>query len=290
MTFLLAIAGILGVSASGPIIAAFPGVPVLSMALWRNGAAAAVLAVPTIQKNKRAFLDITTREWFYTGVAGTALALHFVCFMYSMRMTSVAAGTALVCIQGVWIVLFQAIRKVSYRMPVFFGMAIAILGVLLITGLDLGQGREAIIGDLLALAGGVLAAIYTLAGAAARRTMNTGTYATSCYTITAAILLALCLLVGQPIWGFDATGWFGIILLTVCAQLLGHTAMNHLLDVLGPLTVSTLILLEIPGAALLAAVSLGQVVPAATYLGLAVILVGLVLIVRGQVPPKTVAT
>lgn len=286
MTFLLAVAGILGISASGPIIAAFPGVPVLSMALWRNGAAAAVLAIPTVKKNKRAFHEITSREWFFTSVAGVALALHFVCFMYSMRMTSVAAGTALVCIQGVWIVLFQALRKVRYRPAVFIGMGIAILGVLMITGLDLGQGREAILGDLLALAGGVLAAIYTLAGASARKTMSTSTYASTCYAITAVILLFLCLLAGQPLWGFDAKGWLGIILLTICAQIFGHTAMNHLLDVLGPLTVSTLILLEIPGAALLAAVLLGQVVPAETYIGLGVILMGLVLIVRGQTPSK----
>lgn len=259
------------------------------MALWRNGAAAAVLSVPVLKRNRQSYRQITSREWFFTSVAGVALALHFVCFMYSMRLTSVAAGTALVCIQGVWIALFQASRGVRYRKPVFFGMGIAILGVVLITGFDLGQGRDAIIGDLLALAGGVLAAIYTLAGAAARKTMGTATYSSSCYGITAVILLVLCLVAGQPVWGFDATGWLGIILLTVCAQLLGHTAMNHLLNVLGPLTVSTLILLEIPGAALLAALVLGQVVPTATYLGLAVILLGLVLVVRGQVPPKTAA-
>ncbi len=257
------------------------------MAVWRNGAAAAVLSVPVLRKNKQAYREITSREWFFTIVAGVALALHFVCFMYSMRLTSVAAGTALVCIQGVWIVLFQAARGVRYRKPVFFGMVISIMGVVLITGFDLGQGQDAIIGDLLALAGGVLAAVYTLAGAAARKTMSTATYASSCYGITAVILLALCLAVGQPVWGFDASGWLGIILLTVCAQLLGHTAMNHLLNVLGPLTVSTLILLEIPGAALLAALVLGQVVPTATYLGLGVILLGLILVVRGQVPSKT---
>ncbi|ALD62625.1 MULTISPECIES: DMT family transporter [Micrococcaceae] len=289
MTFLLAALGILGISASGPIIAAFPQVPVLSMALWRNGAAAAVLSVPVLKRNRQSYRQITSREWFFTSVAGVALALHFVCFMYSMRLTSVAAGTALVCIQGVWIALFQASRGVRYRKPVFFGMGIAILGVVLITGFDLGQGCDAIIGDLLALAGGVLAAIYTLAGATARKTMGTATYSSSCYGITAVILLVLCLVAGQPVWGFNATGWLGIILLTVCAQLLGHTAMNHLLNVLGPLTVSTLILLEIPGAALLAALVLGQVVPTATYLGLAVILLGLVLVVRGQVPPKTAA-
>lgn len=287
MTFLLALVGILGISASGPIVAAFPGVPVLSMAFWRNGAAAAVLSVPALRKNPRAYWQMTGREWFFTAVAGIALALHFICFMYSMRMTSVAAGTALVCIQGVWIALFQVLRGVKYRPKIFLGMGISLLGAILITGFDLGQGSEALIGDLLALAGGILAAIYTLAGSVARRTLGTTTYTSSCYAITAIVLVILCLLANVPIWGFNPVGWMGIILLTVCAQLFGHTAMNHLLSVLGPLTVSTLILLEIPGAALLAALLLGQVVPVATYIGLGIILLGLILVVRGQAKPKS---
>ncbi|GAA2963314.1 DMT family transporter [Glutamicibacter bergerei] len=286
MTFLLAALGILGISASGPIIAAFPGVPVMSMAFWRNGAAALILAGPAIKENPRQYLRFTRREWFYILVAGGALALHFVCFMFAVRMTSVAAATALVCIQGVWIALFQALRGVRYRSPVIIGMSTAIVGVVLITGFDMGQGLTAFMGDLLALAGGVLAAIYTFAGSAARRTMSTSRYTSICYAVTAVLLLIMCLATGQPLWGFDAWGWAGIILLTVCAQLFGHTAMNHLLSVLGPLTVSTLILLEIPGAALLAALLLGQVVPVGTYIGLGIILLGLVLVVRGQAKPK----
>lgn len=287
MTLLLALVGIIGISASGPIIAAFPGVPVLSMAFWRNGAAAAVLSVPALRKNSRVYLAMTKREWVFTGIAGLALALHFVCFMYSMRLTSVAAGTALVCIQGVWIAVFQVMRGVQYRTKVFIGMAVSLGGAILITGFDMGLSSEALLGDVLALAGGVLAAVYTLAGSVARRTMATATYASSCYAITALALLLLCIATGMPIWGFDAHGWLGIILLTLCAQIFGHTAMNHLLNVLGPLTVSTLILLEIPGAALLAALFLGQVVSMATYAGLLVILVGLALVIRGQAQPKT---
>lgn len=286
MTFLLALVGILGVSASGPIIAAFPGVPVLSMAFWRNGAAAAILSVPALRINPRVYLSMTAREWTFTGLAGTALALHFVCFMYSMRLTSVAAGTALVCIQGVWIAVFQVMRKVQYRTQVFVGMAVALGGAIVITGFDMSLGSQALLGDFLALAGGVLAAVYTLAGSVARQTMSTVSYTSSCYAITALALLVLCFATGMPVWGFDAHGWWGIVLLTVCAQILGHTAMNHLLNVLGALTVSMLILLEIPGAALLAAIFLGQVVSPATYAGLVVILVGLALVIRGQAQPK----
>lgn len=256
------------------------------MALWRNGAAAAVLSLPVMRKNPRAYLQITRREWIFVLIAGGALALHFVCFMFAVRMTSVAAATAMVCIQGVWIALYQALRGVRYGRPVIIGMTIALIGVIVITGFDLGNGPQALWGDVLAVIGGVLAAVYTLAGAAARQTMKTSTYASSCYAVTAVLLLALCLVTKQPIWGFSLWGWVGIILLTVCAQLLGHTAMNYLLNVLGPLTVSTLILLEIPGAALLAALLLGQIVPLGTYVGLAIILVGLVLVVRGQATPK----
>lgn len=183
--------------------------------------------------------------------------------------------------------MFQVLRGTKYRTQVFLGMGVALLGAIVITGFDMGLGRDAIVGDLLALAGGILAAVYTLAGSVARRTLGTTTYASSCYAITAAVLLVLCFLTGTPIWGFDARGWIAIILLTLCAQIFGHTAMNHLLSVLGPLTVSTLILLEIPGAAILAALFLGQVVSIATYAGLAVILVGLALVIRGQAQPKT---
>jgi len=68
----------------------------------------------------------------------------------------------------------------------------------------------------------------------------------------------------------------------VCAQLVGHTAFNHLLATMSPLLVSMIILLEIPGAALLAAVFLGETLPAGTYAGLALILAGLAVVVMGQ--------
>ncbi|MFP5311985.1 MAG: EamA/RhaT family transporter, partial [Actinomycetes bacterium] len=77
-------------------------------------------------------------------------------------------------------------------------------------------------------------------------------------------------------------GWLGIAAITVCAQLVGHTAFNHLLATMSPLIVSMIILLEIPGAALLAAVFLHETLPAGTYAGLGLILAGLAVVVLGQ--------
>jgi drug/metabolite transporter (DMT)-like permease len=86
--------------------------------------------------------------------------------------------------------------------------------------------------------------------------------------------------------GFEAGGWLGIVAITVCAQLVGHTAFNHLLATMAPLLVSMIILLEIPGAALLAALFLKETLPAGTYAGLALILVGLAVVVPAKSPER----
>jgi len=70
-----------------------------------------------------------------------------------------------------------------------------------------------------------------------------------------------------------------IALVTLTSQLLGHSVFNYLLDRIRPVVVSLAILLEIPGAALLAAAFLGQVPPPGVFVGLVLILVGMTLVV-----------
>lgn len=285
MNFLLAALGVLGVASSGPLIAATLGattVSALAIAFWRNAIGAAVMATPVLVKNPGELGRVTPTEFRWCLLAAVALALHFACFITSLQLTSVAAATALVCLQSAWIAVFQLFRGTRHRWPVLVGLSIAFAGVIAITGFDMGSSAEAFLGDLLAVAGGALAGLYTLAGGKARQTMGTGSYTTLCYGMCAGVVAALALFSNQPLVGFEAAGWLGIAAITVCAQLVGHTAFNHLLATLSPLVVSMIILLEIPGAAVLAAVFLGETLPGGTYAGLALILVGLAVVVIGQ--------
>lgn len=285
MNFFIAALGVLGVASSGPLIAATLGattVSALAIAFWRNAIGAVVMSTPTLVREPRQFGAISGREFRWSLLAAVALALHFACFITSLQLTSVAAATALVCLQSGWIAVFQLFRGTKHRWPVLAGLGIAFGGVVAITGFDMGSSPEALLGDLLAVAGGALAGLYTLAGGKARQSMTTGTYTTLCYGMCAALVAVLALFSGQPLTGFDAGGWLGIIAITVCAQLVGHTAFNHLLATMSPLLVSMIILLEIPGAAVLAAVFLDETLPAGTYAGLALILVGLAVVVLGQ--------
>ena len=289
MNFFLAAIGVLGVASSGPLIAATLGattVSALAIAFWRNAIGAAVMASPTLIREPQQFGRISRREFRWCLLAAVALALHFACFITSLQLTSVAAATALVCLQSAWIAVFQLFRGTRHPWQVLAGLGVAFGGVVAITGFDMGSSPDALLGDLLAVAGGALAGLYTLAGGKARQSMTTGTYTTLCYGMCAAFVAVLAFLGGQPLVGFEAAGWLGILAITVCAQLVGHTAFNHLLATMSPLLVSMIILLEIPGAALLAAVFLDETLPAGTYAGLGLILAGLAVVVLGQRPGR----
>lgn len=285
MTFFLAVIGVLGVSASGPIMAA-TAAPALAIALWRNALGAVIMGVPAGIRGRDQFRNLSRTELRWTALASLALALHFACFITALQLTSVAVATALVCLQAGWIALFDVFRGRRVAPKTLAGLVIAFAGVLVITGFDLGLSPEALLGDGLAVAGGALAGLYTIAGGKARRTMSTGTYTTLCYGFCALILAVLCLAFQQPVIGFSPAVWAGILGVTVMAQLLGHTVFNHLLAVISPLVVSMIILLEIPGAAILAAIFLGEELPGGTYAGLAVILAGLAVVLLGQAKKK----
>ena len=256
--------------------------PPLTIALWRNILGALALGTPSFIKGPSRFTSLNRYELKYTAIAATALALHFACFVTSVKLTTVAAATALVCLQAAWIALFQWLRGTKPPRPVLLGLGTALIGVVVITGFDMGVSREALLGDLLAVAGGALAAIYTLAGAKARKTLSTSVYSSLCYSLCSVILLAMCLIFGQPLINIPAEAWWGILGVTVAAQLFGHTIFNHLLATISPLVVSMMILVEIPGAALLAGIFLQQELPAGTYIGLVLILAGLAIVIMRQ--------
>ena len=71
----------------------------------------------------------------------------------------------------------------------------------------------------------------------------------------------MCLLLGQALWGYGAAGWATILALTLGAQLLGHTLITRVLRTTSATVTSLAILLEMPGATIIAAIWLGQVPP-----------------------------
>ncbi|MEU3874501.1 MULTISPECIES: DMT family transporter [Streptomyces] len=281
MELLLLAVAIAGVSLSAPLIAA-TAAPALAIAFWRNAMAVGVLG-PLVLLRHRAELRGAGRRVAAAAVAaGALLAVHFGAWLPSLQMTSVASSTALVTTTPVWTTLLLRVR--GHRPPalVWAGTAVAFAGVLMLTGVDLSLSARALAGDALALAGGMAGAGYVLLGAEVRRTLSTVAYTYVCYATTTVLLLGACLVGGVRLGGYSGGTWLKLALLTVAAQLLGHSLFNRVVKGLGPSVTSTAILLETPGAALIAAVWLGQRPPVVAYPALAVILTGLALVVMGD--------
>ncbi|MFC4032584.1 DMT family transporter [Streptomyces polygonati] len=278
LDFTLLAVAVAGVSMSAPLIAA-TAAPALAIAFWRNAMAVGVLSPLALWRHRAELRHMGGRALALSVAAGVVLALHFGMWLPSLNMTSVATSTALCTTTPIWTTLVLRLR--GHRPPglAWAGTGLAVLGVLILTGIDLSTGARALAGDLLALGAGMAAAGYVLLGAEVRRTASTTAYTFVCYGTTAVVLLAACLVSGSALGGYDGATWLKIVALTVAAQLLGHSLLNRVVRGLGPATTSTAILLETPGAALVAALWLGQTPPAAAYPALGVILAGLALVI-----------
>ena len=283
---LMAVA-VVGISLSGPLTALVVA-PALAIAFWRNAAGAAALLPVLLTRERSGLRGLRARNLRSSGLAGLFLAAHFAAWLPSLSMTTVAASIALVTTTPIWTAL--AARIVGVRLPAaaWWGLALAVVGAALIAGVDVTVSWRAVAGDGLALLGAVAAGGYVLAGARARERLSTSAYTVTAYSTCALVLAVAALVVGVPLTGFSARDWWLIAAITFVAQLLGHTLLNLVVATVGPTMVSLVILLEVPGALIVALVLLGQAPPLLALPGMLAVVVGVALVVRASRPTTLV--
>lgn len=269
----------LAISTSGPIIAVTLA-PALAIALWRSVLGAGLTAPWVLVRRRSEFVRLTRREWLLGLGAGLFLGAHFATWVPSLRFTTVAASTALVATQPIWAALIARARGVHIPRRAWVGMALAICGALVLTGVDFSLDPRSLIGDGLALAGAVLAAAYVSTGETVRQTVSTSTYTLIAYSAATVLLLVVCLATGADLWGYPTSAWLWIIALTLGAQLLGHTLANRVLATTSATVLSLAILFEMPGATIIAAVFIGQFPTLWLWPAVALMFAGLVLVIR----------
>ncbi len=271
--------GILAIGTSGPLIA-LSAMPILTLIFWRN-LGGALITAPFALRHR---LDRTGAKWAI--LAGFALALHFVAFFLSMRMTTVAAGTALVALQPIFAALFVKITGGEIPSRAWLGMFVSFAGVLLISGIDLQISLRAFLGDLAALLSAALAAVYIMFGAQAQRTLETSTYTSICYFVCAITALPMALIAGNEIFDFSTREWWLVLGLVFGAQILGHTMFNSVLKRVSPAVVSLIVFFEVPTSSIFALWWLNQRPPAGVIPGIVLILIGCVLVVLRTRPTR----
>lgn len=214
-----------------------------------------------------------------TLVAGFALALHFASWISSLSFTTMAASTVIVTTNPVWVAVVTVVRERRWpSRATLVGLGLSLLGAVILALGDAratDAARNPLLGDVLALVGAWAATGYYLASKRAQEQgAGLSTTAPAVYSVAALALLPVALAVGdlRALAASKVVGW--VVALAVLPQLVGHTAFHWAMKYRSPTAVTTVILLEPVGAAIIAATAFGERPSLTTLAGALVLLVG----------------
>lgn len=219
---------------------------------------------------------LAPRQWLYMLVAGVALGLHFAAWIASLGLTSVASSVVLVSTTPLFVAIASPLlfgERLSRAMAL--AVALAITGAIVIGLADARMVGGALAGDLLALVGAFMAAVYLLAGRALRRHLSLLAYIWPIYGLAALVLLLGCALAGQSLAGYAPRVYGLLVLLALGPQIIGHSSVNWALRYLSPTFVTIAILGEPLGAAVLAFRLLGEQPSWTLFVGGVILLLGI---------------
>lgn len=282
---LVLLLAIFGISLAAPLVRLSHADP-LAIAAWRLGFSLlfiGAILVPT--RGWRQWRRLDARALALAAGAGVMLALHFWSWNASLEMTSVAASVVLVNIQPVIVALISVawLHEAPSRRQ-WLGIALAVAGAVVVAWGDAGEsagvtGARALLGDGLALAAGVAAALYYLVGRKLRQALDLWPYVGLVYGACFVTLLGLAGAARLPLLPQPPRELAIFAALAAGPMLLGHTGMNWALKYLPAYLVNLTVLGEPVGATLLAAVLPGirEVPPALTLAGGGMVLAGILL-------------
>ncbi len=262
--------------------------PPIAIATYRVTLAAMVIAPyhGWTHRSKPSFWD--ARLTAVSMISGVFLAFHFIFWISSLSLTSVASSATLVSTTPIFVALFSfPVWKDRPSGRLRLGILCTVLGSAFLAGQDYSFSPTALLGDLLAILGAVMASGYLLAGRFAREHLSLSAYTLAAYGSAALTLLTISFLLGTPLWGFSARTYWFLLLIGLVPQLIGHTAFNWALRFLPPTQVSVLILGEPIGATALACLFLGETLSVSKSLGLAVLASGILLSSQSLAPTRT---
>ena len=283
------VVALIGISFAGPLVRLSSADP-LAIAVWRLGFSLVIVAAFLIYSGEwRQWRGLSLRDAALAATAGVALALHFWAWNASIHLTTIAASVTLVNLQPAIIVGISAafLHEAPTRRQLF-GIALAIVGAVVIALPDLSSGRalladRASLGNMLAVSAAVTAAVYYTIGRFLRASYGIWAYVGLAYS---ACFVALLIFAGvsHVALGPQPPREIGIfVALAIGPMLLGHTGLNWALKYLPAYVVNLTVLGEPIGATLLGAIIPGirQIPTPITLLGGAIILTG-VLIALGN--------
>ncbi len=272
---IMIVVGVIGIGLSA-IFVKYSTAPSSVTAAWRLLWTVALMTPVVLGKKavRAEFKKASKKTVILSLVSGLFLAVHFVLWFESLRHTTVAASTVIVCTEVIWVSLGFCLflkGKISWKAALAIG--ITLIGSVLIAFADAGQGGR-LYGDMLSLLAAIAVAVYMLLGRVVRVYTSTTVYTYLVYPACAAGLLLLTIFQGESLTGYGLSAVIVGLLLSVFSTILGHSIFSWCLKYFSPSFVSASKLLEPVVAAIFAVPLFGEIPQLMQGIGALIILGG----------------
>jgi len=243
--------------------------------------AVAAIAMLVIAYQTKTLIILKRNDLCLVIASGVMLSLHFVTYIFAVKVTTVANATFLVSTSPVILaVLSPGLIGEKTTSREGASVIIATLGILLVA--YAGNGfRSFGVGDLSALLASLFISFYSMIG----RRLRTHGLSTTCYTayvysIAAIIALSLTGAIGSnPLRAYDLTNAMAILGLALVPTLLGHSLYNYSLRSVKVVTANLFPLLEPVLSSALAVQLFGEVPTLIQMTGYLLILLAVIIVV-----------
>lgn len=251
--------------------------PSMAIGFWRLTMGLPFFAIPVLLKQRETFKTIERKYYIWTFIAGAFLFGHFFTWFTAVKLTNIASAVVLAALHPIVVLLvtvFVFKRKVGGRATM--GIILAILGGVLIAGLDYGKLSSGnFIGDVMAFLAAMFMGLYFAIGNEVRKNIAGGTYVflvfLSCW---------ICFVIGviatdTPVLGYSLKDYIYIVVLTMLCQIGAHAVFNLCFGYVDSLYVSAWESGESVFAIGLSVIFLGQIPTSWELIGSAVVVIGL---------------
>lgn len=251
--------------------------PSMAIGFWRLTMGLPFFAIPVLAKQRETFKSISKKNYMWTFIAGAFLFGHFFTWFTAVKMTNIASAVVLAALHPIIVLIITIFifkRKVGIR-PVM-GIVLALLGGVLITGLDYSQLSSGnFTGDILAFMAAVFMGLYFTVGNEVRKNVPGTTYV---FMVFASCWVCFCvgiIATGTPILGYSVSDYLYLIALTIVCQIGAHAVFNLCFGYVDSLYVSTWESGESVFAIILGVIFLSQIPTYWELMGAAVVVIGL---------------
>ncbi|MFC5412110.1 DMT family transporter [Larkinella bovis] len=268
-----------------PVLVRSTPISGISDAFYRLSLAAVLIWPYVILRRK--WDPAVWRYWKPITVCALFFASDIAVWNLSIHYTSATQASLLTNLSPIWVgigtLLFAAEKPNRYF---WFGTVLAMVGLVLLMGAETFLKLRFDKGFFLAVLSGLFYAGYIVVSRTVLTKIPVLAFMTCSMTISSVYLLGVCLVLGEPLWGFEPRIWGSLIVQALVCQLLGWFSVSHALQSIDAQRVSLSLLSQAIVTGFLAWLLIDEQITLQMIIGGLVILAGIAVTFRRERTPE----